>query len=86
MYTGIRTATDLIEVLKKHKDKQFLYPSSETPSEEISTFLTTNSYQHTHAIIYKTVASDLSDLSNVNYDVIAFFSPYGIKSLFTNFP
>jgi uroporphyrinogen-III synthase len=81
MYTGIRTATDLIEVLKKHKDKQFLYPSSETPSEEISTFLTTNSYQHTHTIIYKTVSSDLSDLLNVNYDVIAFFSPYGIKSL-----
>ena len=38
------------------------------------------------AIFYKTVISDLSDLANVYYDVLAFFSPTGIKSLFVNFP
>ena len=86
MYTGNRTASDLIEVLKKHQEKKFLYPCSETPSEELSKFLEDNEYQYTHALIYKTVASDLSDLTEVKYDVIAFFSPYGIKSLFTNFP
>jgi uroporphyrinogen-III synthase len=32
------------------------------------------------------VASDLSDLKEVFYDVIAFFSPSGINSLFVNFP
>ena len=32
------------------------------------------------------MASDLSDLADVNYDVIAFFSPSGISSLFENFP
>jgi uroporphyrinogen-III synthase len=32
------------------------------------------------------VASDLSDLSDIFYDIIAFFSPSGIKSLFDNFP
>jgi uroporphyrinogen-III synthase len=32
------------------------------------------------------VASDLSDLADVNYDIIAFFSPSGITSLFVNFP
>ena len=30
--------------------------------------------------------SDLSDLKDVYYDVLAFFSPTGIKSLFKNFP
>ena len=38
------------------------------------------------AVIYRTVASDLSDLSDVKYDCIAFFSPSGISSLFINFP
>jgi uroporphyrinogen-III synthase len=38
------------------------------------------------AVFYKTVMSDLSDLANVYYDVLAFFSPTGIKSLFKNFP
>ena len=30
--------------------------------------------------------SDLSDLKNVYYDVLVFFSPSGIESLFKNFP
>ena len=42
--------------------------------------------QWTKAILFNTVASDLSDLSDVKYDVLAFFSPSGIKSLFQNFP
>jgi uroporphyrinogen-III synthase len=36
--------------------------------------------------MYKTVARDLSDLADVNYDIIAFYSPSGINSLFVNFP
>jgi uroporphyrinogen-III synthase len=40
----------------------------------------------TEAIIYHTVAADLSDLADVKYDILAFFSPSGIKSLRQNFP
>jgi uroporphyrinogen-III synthase len=36
--------------------------------------------------MYNTVSSDLSDLSDVYYDILAFFSPQGIESLFENFP
>jgi len=32
------------------------------------------------------VVSDLSDLRNVFYDILVFFSPSGIQSLFENFP
>ena len=45
-----------------------------------------NEYDYTEACIYKTVSSNLSDLADVNYDVIAFFSPSGVTSLFENFP
>ena len=38
------------------------------------------------AILYKTVVSDLSDLRDVYYDILVFFSPSGIESLFKNFP
>jgi len=37
-------------------------------------------------MMYQTVSSDLSDLSNVLYDVLVFFSPLGITSLYENFP
>jgi uroporphyrinogen-III synthase len=45
-----------------------------------------NNIDFTEAIIYHTVAADLSDLRDIKYDVLAFFSPSGIKSLMTNFP
>ncbi len=45
-----------------------------------------NDYNFTEAIIYETVAADLSDLDDVSYDIVAFFSPSGINSLFVNFP
>jgi uroporphyrinogen-III synthase len=45
-----------------------------------------NKLKYTRAILFKTVASDLSDLAEVKYDILAFFSPEGIKSLFKNFP
>ncbi|CAN5463375.1 uroporphyrinogen-III synthase [soil metagenome] len=86
IFTGSRTANDLIEILKKHKNEKYIFPCSNIRKDDIPEFLQNNDYKHTEAIIYKTVASDLSDLADVNYDIIAFFSPSGINSLFVNFP
>ena len=41
---------------------------------------------YTKAQMYKVCCSDLSDLSDVKYDILVFFSPTGIKSLLENFP
>lgn len=86
IFTGSRTATDLIEVLKKHKGEKFIFPCSGIRKNDIPDFLKNNGYDYSEAVIYETVASDLSDLADVDYDVIAFFSPSGINSLFVNFP
>ena len=86
IFTGQRTATDLIEVLKKHKNERYLFPCSNIRKDDIPEFLRENDYAFTEAILYKTVASDLSDLADIKYDVIAFFSPSGINSLLVNFP
>lgn len=86
IFTGQRTAQDLIEVMKKHKDEKYIFPCSNIRKDDIPSFLKDNGYTYSEATIYRTVASDLSDLADVNYDVIAFFSPSGIQSLFENFP
>ena len=86
IFTGHRTAADLMEILKKHKNEKYLFPCSDIRKDDIPEFLTQNGYQFSEAVIYRTVASDLSDLENVYYDILAFFSPSGIDSLFTNFP
>ncbi|MEQ9305979.1 MAG: uroporphyrinogen-III synthase [Marinoscillum sp.] len=86
IFTGERTAEDLLEVVKKHKKEKFIFPCSDIRKDDIPDYLTKNGFQWSEVIIYRTVASDLSDLENVYYDILAFFSPSGIKSLFDNFP
>ena len=83
---GKQTTADLIELLKKHKTEKFFYPCTDVYTDSIPVFLKENGYDFSAAVIYKTVCSDLSDLAEVNYDMIVFFSPSGIKSLFKNFP
>ena len=78
--------SDLVNVMKKHKSEKFLVPLSDIHKQEIPELLDKEGYKYTKAILYRTVSSDLSDLKDVNYDVLVFFSPSGIKSLFQNFP
>ena len=77
---------DLMELLEKHKEEKYLVPLSEQHKEEIPRLLDKHKVKHKIAILYQTVSSDLSDLSMINYDVLVFFSPSGIRSLFSNFP
>jgi uroporphyrinogen-III synthase len=86
IFTGVKTAAEMMDILKKHKSEKFLFPCSDLRKNDIPEFMDGNGYQLTEAILYRTVASDLSDLSDVYYDIIAFFSPSGITSLFANFP
>jgi uroporphyrinogen-III synthase len=76
----------LSALIKKYKDEKFLLPASDQLNTEIPNTLNNLKVDWTHAIFYKTVMSDLSDLADVYYDILAFFSPTGIKSLFKNFP
>jgi len=86
IYFGTATFADLIPLIKKHKEEKFLLPSSDVLKPEIPKLLKDNKINYTRAVLYNTVSSDLSDLADVYYDILVFFSPSGIKSLFENFP
>ena len=86
IYVGKRMFSDLIPVLAKHKSEKFLLPSSDKLKTSIPKAMEELELNWKQAVFYKTVISDLSDLANVYYDVLVFFSPSGIESLFHNFP
>ncbi|WP_291962220.1 uroporphyrinogen-III synthase [Maribacter sp.] len=86
IYVGKRLFTDLVPLIKKYKDEKFLLPSSDVLKQDVPDTLDSLSIQWKRAIFYKTVISDLSDLRNVYYDILVFFSPSGIESLLQNFP
>ena len=86
LFVGKKTAVDLFSMLKKHKDEKFLFPCSNVRKNDIPKFLKENNIVFSEAVLYRTIAADLSDLQYIFYDMIAFFSPSGVNSLFQNFP
>jgi len=86
IYVGTRTFDDLLPLVKKHKAEIFLLPCSDKVKQTMLHKLDELSIEWKRAVLFKTVVSDLSDLEDVFYDVLVFFSPSGIKSLFENFP
>src|SRR5690554_1328235 len=86
IFFGKQTAKDLEEVLKKHSKENFLYPCADVSSEEALGWMQENGYNYTPVVLFRTVVSDLSDLKDVFYDIIVFFSPSSVQSLFENFP
>lgn len=86
IFFGKQTIEELMDVMKKHKGEKFLLPCTDILRDKIPETLELNKVDFTKAILYKTVAADLSDLEDVYYDMLVFFSPGGIESLLKNFP
>jgi len=87
VFTGRKTIADLKTAFMKHKEKEkFLLPMSNLGATVVCDYLNELELDWTDSIMYKTLASDLSDLKEVFYDVLVFYSPLGIESLYENFP
>lgn len=86
IYVGQKDFVDLSPLIKKYKEEKFLLPASDQLNFDVPQTLNNLKVDWVQGIFYRTVMSDLSDLADVYYDVLAFFSPTGIKSLFKNFP
>jgi uroporphyrinogen-III synthase len=86
IFFGHSTFAELMELMKKHKTEKFLLPCSDILKPSIPQALDKEKLTYSKAIMYKTVCSDLSDLADVKYDMLVFFSPSDIESLFKNFP
>jgi uroporphyrinogen-III synthase len=79
----------LFDVINKHKaNEKFLYVCSENQQDsEITGWLKTNNCTFSLAFMYRTVSNDVKEiLTKTEYDVICFFTPSGVRSLFDNVP
>ena len=86
IFHGKQVFADLIQLINKHNTEKFLVPCSDIQRKNIPELLEKNNINFQNAVLYKTVCSDLSDLSDVKYDILVFYSPSGIQSLIKNFP
>ena len=86
IYVGNNNFRDLEATFIKFNKERFLAPISGSLNPDIIKTLDSFEISWDRAQLYKTVVSDLSDLRDVYYDILVFFSPLGIESLFKNFP
>lgn len=87
VFAGKKKIEDLHQYFQKFKStEKFLLPNSNLGNKDVAAYLDKNKVAYTDVLMYKTMSSDLTDLENVFYDVLIFFSPQGIESLVENFP
>jgi len=86
IFHGNNSFSELIESIKKHKSEVFLLPCSESYNQEVLKILDENNINYTRTEVYRNIPDDLANMKLQNYDMLVFFSPSGIKSLFYNFP
>lgn len=88
-YGADGTNKSMFDVINKHKsNEKFLYVCSENQQDnEIVNWLKTNNCEFALAFMYRSVSSDVKELLvKTEYDIMCFFTPSGVKSLFDNVP
>ena len=81
-----QTFADLIDLMMKHKEERFLFPCSPEKQTETTKMLDKGKFKYTRAIMYRSVPKDLTHFNLGDFDMIALFSPMGVKSLLESFP
>lgn len=79
----------MLEAINKHKENEkFLYVCSENQQDnEIVNWLKNNQCNFQMAFMYRSVSNNVAEvLENEAFDIICFFTPSGVKSLFDNLP
>ncbi|HYJ65248.1 MAG TPA: uroporphyrinogen-III synthase, partial [Parafilimonas sp.] len=88
-YGADGTNKSMFDVINKHKENEkFLYVCSENQQDnEIVNWLKNNNCGFQLAFMYRSVSNDVKVvMENKSFDVICFFTPSGIRSLFDNYP
>ena len=88
-YGADGTNKSMFDVINKHKENEkFLYVCSENQQDnEIVGWLKNHKCEFALAFMYRTISNDITEVMDKrSYDVICFFTPSGVKSLFDNFP
>ena len=85
IFYGKACFDDLIDIIIKHKDERFFVPLSDPHNSDIPTLLTRHKIKHTIGTMYRTISRNF-DSEELDYDLLVFFSPSGIKSLKENYP
>ncbi len=77
----------LLDVIGKHKAEKYVLPTSDSGRNEIHNYLTKHSIPFAEVTLYHTVSNDIELIMKKDaYDMIVFFSPFSVQTLFSHDP
>lgn len=85
-YGSSNKIQDLVTILNKHITEKFLFVTPEVLNEETIAALDSSKITYTKSVMYRTVSNEFGPDEMSNYDMLLFFSPIGVQSLFKNYP
>ena len=86
-YSADGSTDGLIEVINKHKNNEkFIVPTSDSGKNEVRDFLAKHNATFAEATFFKTVSNDITPVMKDAFDMIVFFSPFSVQTLFEHDP
>ena len=76
----------LLEVIGKHKNEKYIFPVSDTAKNDIAQYLVKHNIKYAEATLYRMVSNDIAPVMQSSYDLIVFFSPFSVQTLFEHNP
>lgn len=86
VFFGQQYLSDLLEIMSKHKDENYLFPCSEDKMSDFTKQLDKAKFKYTRAMMYYSQPKDLRHFNLKEYDMLVLFSPNGVKALKQSFP
>ncbi len=86
IYSANNNFEELIEIMTKHEDERFLFVSSNVIKEGLIDSLNKSDINYTRGVFFKTVSTNLKKIKINSFDILVFYSPRDIDSLYENFP
>ncbi|MBR1792732.1 MAG: uroporphyrinogen-III synthase [Bacteroidales bacterium] len=86
VFFGQQYLSDLLDIMYKHKEENYLFPCSEDKMSDFTKQLDKAKFKYTRAMMYYSQPKDLSQFNLKDFDMIVLFSPNGVKALKQSFP
>ena len=81
------TTAGLLEVIGKHKNNEkFILPTTDSAKNEIAQFLIKHNVKYAEATLFRMVPNDVTAVIQAQFDMIVFFSPFSLQTLFEQHP
>tara|TARA_B100001287_G_scaffold275876_1_gene284855 strand:- start:4797 stop:5543 length:747 start_codon:yes stop_codon:yes gene_type:complete len=86
IYSANNNFIELAEMMSKHEKENFLFISSDKIRNDFKIALEENNVNYDHGPFFKIISSNLSKIKINNFQILVFYTPRDIDSLFQNFP